>query len=51
MHDNKGSKTRWNVYPLILCGLVFFRHHCYDILHGGEQQGGEKGGAQGADQG
>ena len=24
MHDNKGRKTRWNVYPLILCGLVFF---------------------------
>ena len=31
--------------------LSVFRHHCYDILHGGEQQGGEKGGAQGADQG
>ena len=24
MHDNKGRKTRWNVYPMILCGLVFF---------------------------
>ena len=24
MHDNKGRKTRWNIYPMILCGLVFF---------------------------
>ena len=24
MHGNKGRKTRWNVYPMILCGLVFF---------------------------
>lgn len=24
MHDTKGRKVRWNIYPMILCGLVFF---------------------------
>lgn len=24
MHENKGRRSRWNVYPMILCGLVFF---------------------------
>ena len=24
MHENKGRRSRWNIYPMILCGLVFF---------------------------